>query len=97
MFEFCIENVILDVVKTTVIRVFIHIPKTLILNGHVDVVIQDDGRGFPAAGRNGDELPMSSAPWSIRERVESLGGSLSLHSRAGSGSEIRITLPRPAA
>jgi len=64
-------------------------------NGRVDVVIQDDGRGFPAAGSNGDELPMSAAPWSIRERVESLGGSLSLRSRAGSGSEIRISLPRP--
>jgi signal transduction histidine kinase len=66
-------------------------------NGRVDLVIQDDGRGFPAAGTNGDELPMSSAPWSIRERVESLGGSLSLRSRAGSGSEIRITLPHSAA
>ena len=66
-------------------------------NGSVELVIRDDGRGFPTAGRNGDELPLSSAPWSIRERVQSLGGSLQLTSRAGSGSEIRITLPRPAA
>jgi len=59
------------------------------------VVIRDDGRGFPSASTNGDgELPHSVAPWSIRERVEALGGSLRLLSRAGGGSEIRITLPR---
>jgi signal transduction histidine kinase len=59
-----------------------------------DVVIRDDGRGFPDAVRDEEsDLPVSAAPWSIRERVEALGGSLSLASRAGSGSEIRITLP----
>lgn len=59
------------------------------------VVIKDDGRGFPAAGVNGsDELPRSAAPWSIRERVDALGGTLTLKSRTGRGSELRITLPR---
>ena len=62
---------------------------------HFEVVILDDGRGFPVAGEktNGD-LPVSAAPWSIRERVEALSGTLWLKSRAGGGSEIRITLPR---
>jgi signal transduction histidine kinase len=59
------------------------------------IVIRDDGRGFPSAPFQGnDELPVSTAPWSIRERVQSLGGSLRLRSRAGGGSEIHITLPR---
>ncbi len=59
------------------------------------VTIKDDGRGFPtaAAGGNG-ELPISEAPWSIRERVEALGGTLRLRSEVGGGSEIEITLPR---
>jgi len=64
-------------------------------NGKIEVVIRDDGRGFPAAEESlSDELPLTAAPWSIRERVESLGGKLTLISAAGRGSEIRITLPR---
>jgi signal transduction histidine kinase len=64
-------------------------------NGCYSVVIRDNGRGFPSASRSEqDLLPRSAAPWSIRERVEALGGSLKLRSRIGGGSEIRITLPR---
>jgi signal transduction histidine kinase len=64
-------------------------------NGKIEVVIRDDGRGFPAAEDSASgELPLAAAPWSIRERVESLGGKLSLTSAVGRGSEIRITLPR---
>jgi signal transduction histidine kinase len=67
-------------------------------NGTVEVVIRDDGRGFPAASESGTEdLPANVAPWSIRERVASLGGSLRLKSVVGRGSEIRITLPRAGA
>jgi signal transduction histidine kinase len=59
------------------------------------LVIKDDGRGFPTAANNSnDELPRSAAPWSIRERVDALGGTLTLRSRTGRGSELRITLPR---
>jgi signal transduction histidine kinase len=64
-------------------------------NGTVEVIIRDDGRGFPAAEESGmEDLPLSVAPWSIRERVALLGGSLRLKSVVGRGSEIRITLPR---
>jgi signal transduction histidine kinase len=67
-------------------------------NGTVEVVIRDDGRGFPAASESGaEDLPATVAPWSIRERVASLGGSLRLKSVVGRGSEIRITLPRAGA
>jgi signal transduction histidine kinase len=60
----------------------------------IEVCIRDDGRGFPSAHANGGaRLPNSAVPWSIRERVEALGGDLSLSSRAGSGSEMRIMLP----
>jgi signal transduction histidine kinase len=64
-------------------------------NGEIHVCIRDDGRGFPAAATaEASELPRTAAPWSIRERVEALGGTLKLSSKVGGGSEIRITLPR---
>jgi signal transduction histidine kinase len=64
-------------------------------NGTVEVIIRDDGRGFPAArDAESTELPPSVAPWSIRERVAALRGTLRLTSSVGRGSEIRITLPR---
>lgn len=59
------------------------------------LTIKDNGCGFPAAAAGGNgELPLSEAPWSIRERVEALGGTLKLRSETGGGSEIEITLPR---
>lgn len=71
--------------------------KVVVDGGECYVTIRDDGKGFPAATDNtGTLLPHSAAPWSIRERVESLGGSLTLRSAAGGGSEIRITLPSRA-
>jgi signal transduction histidine kinase len=65
-------------------------------NGEFRVLIRDDGRGFPLAtvAVDAEELPHSAAPWSIRERVEALGGTLRLRSKCGGGSEIRITLPK---
>jgi len=64
-------------------------------NGTVEVVIRDHDRGFPAAAAAAfEEMPVSAAAWSIRERVASLGGTLKLTSAVGRGSEIRITLPR---
>ncbi len=66
-------------------------------NGDIEVCIRDDGRGFPTVeDHGGGRLPSSAAPWSIRERVEALSGTLRVSSRAGSGSEIRITLPSEA-
>ncbi len=64
-------------------------------NGVIELRIRDDGKGFPDAPAFEDGvLPESEAPWSIRERVQALGGSLVVRSRAGEGSEIKITLPR---
>jgi signal transduction histidine kinase len=67
-------------------------------NGDIEVIVRDNGRGFPDAGEGASdepwrELPTRLAPWSIRERVEALGGKLALCSRSGEGSELRVTLP----
>jgi two-component system sensor histidine kinase UhpB len=51
--------------------------------------ITDDGRGFDVNGPPGDGLGLVS----MRERVESVGGALEIHSTPGSGTRIRVTVP----
>jgi signal transduction histidine kinase len=56
--------------------------------------IADDGQGFDlreAAGRakGGRHLGL----WSMRERVEQLGGRLQIESQPGSGTTIEATAP----
>ena len=62
----------------------------------VELAVEDDGRGFPFRGRF--ELPELVAakrgPWSLKERVASLRGSMTLHS-SDTGSRIEIRLPLP--
>jgi signal transduction histidine kinase len=66
-------------------------------DGGIRVLVSDDGRGFAFRGRRDhDDLVSSGAgPVSLRERVVSLGGRLSIDS-ATSGSRVEITLPAPA-
>ena len=50
--------------------------------------IDDDGRGFELGGTHGG-LGLAN----LRERIDSLGGSLDIQSRAGEGTTVRATLP----
>lgn len=60
---------------------------------HIDV--EDDGTGYPFAGAFSlDELELLRlGPRSIERRVRGLAGDLSLCSRPGRGSELKIRLP----
>ena len=68
---------------------------------NLTLVVADDGRGFDQgcapqtlvreSGRGGFGL------FSIRERLEHLGGSLEIHSQPGRGSTVRVTLPLSSA
>ncbi|MEO5714201.1 MAG: sensor histidine kinase [Luteolibacter sp.] len=58
-------------------------------DGWVTLVVKDDGRGFDVAVRVGKGYGLTG----MRERVEVLGGSLSIDSRAGEGTEVSVTLP----
>lgn len=62
--------------------------------GVVDLSISDDGRGFPFLGRKDlAQLERAGmAPRSLKERVLSLGGSLTLES-SRSGARVEVTLP----
>jgi len=54
-------------------------------NGRVALVIEDDGRGFdPDSPRDGFGLQ------GMRERVDLLGGSLQVESRAGAGTTLAV-------
>jgi signal transduction histidine kinase len=55
----------------------------------VELTVTDNGRGFnlPAANESGGMGLMS-----MRERAESLGGTVQVTSTPGSGTEIKITL-----
>jgi signal transduction histidine kinase len=61
----------------------------------VELSVDDDGSGFPFSGTfNLDELDLLRlGPASIRRRVRSLGGELSIESRPGHGSGIKIRIP----
>ena len=61
----------------------------------VDLSVDDDGAGFPFSGTfNLDELDLLRlGPASIRRRVRSLGGELSIESRPGHGSGIKVRIP----
>ncbi len=64
-------------------------------DGRIEILIDDDGRGFPFSGDYTlDELELLRVgPASIKRRVRSLNGELSLASRPGSGSRLEIRLP----
>lgn len=60
------------------------------------VVIADDGRGFdftPGSQRNGQARPLGLT--SMRERVETLGGTFHVNSQPGSGTQVTATIPMP--
>ncbi len=63
--------------------------------GALEIIVRDDGAGFPFAGSYRlDELEaLRAGPESIKRRVRGFEGDLTLTSRPGSGSQLRIRLP----
>lgn len=57
-----------------------------------NIMISDDGRGFPLEGRSRDN-PISKQPWSIYERTRALSGTLTVESSPGKGSTLYIRIP----
>jgi|HubBroStandDraft_6_1064221.scaffolds.fasta_scaffold75949_2 signal transduction histidine kinase len=65
-------------------------------NGAWHVLIEDDGRGFPFAGRvSQTELDtMGKGPLVIKERVRLIEGELTIESSPGQGSRLEIMVPQ---
>jgi len=62
-------------------------------SGILKVVIADDGQGFlPGSQRNGKARPLGLT--SMRERITSLGGTFSVQSESGEGTQVSATIPR---
>jgi two-component sensor histidine kinase len=61
----------------------------------IRIVIRDDGKGFPFRGKYDLEQlsQMRRGPLTLKERIASLGGNLTIESRA-SGATLDIRLPR---
>jgi signal transduction histidine kinase len=58
-------------------------------DGWVTLVVKDDGRGFDVAERVGKGYGLTG----MHERVDALGGSLSIDSRPDEDTEVSVTLP----
>jgi signal transduction histidine kinase len=65
-------------------------------NGSWKLVIDDDGKGFPFAGRfTLAELDdFRRGPTVIKERVRAVGGDMLIESNPGHGSKLEITVPQ---
>jgi signal transduction histidine kinase len=63
---------------------------------HVYLVVRDNGQGYRGNGQPPDAdgfLPRGAEPWSIRERVEALGGELRVWTQPGQGTEVSLWVP----
>ena len=57
--------------------------------GWVTFIVKDNGQGFDVAARVGKGFGLGG----MNERVAALGGSLSIDSQPGRGTEVSATLP----
>jgi signal transduction histidine kinase len=65
-------------------------------NGQWTLLIEDDGRGFPFAGRltQAELDAQGKGPLVIKERVRVIAGELAIESNPGQGSRLEITVPQ---
>jgi signal transduction histidine kinase len=61
-----------------------------------NLVVEDDGKGFPFAGRyNEEEMEQAGkGPMIIKERVGLIAGELTVESNPGQGTRLEVTVPR---
>jgi signal transduction histidine kinase len=96
-----VKSQILKVAREALHNVYKHAHATHVLfsmerkNGDLHLSVDDNGQGYDFSGRFGlDELEvLEMGPRSIKQRVRSLGGSLTLESNPGHGSNLHIVVP----
>ena len=62
-------------------------------NDYIRVIIEDDGIGFDTSILELREHPVGFGLFSIRERIEYLGGNLLIESESGKGTKIIMSVP----
>jgi signal transduction histidine kinase len=60
--------------------------------GSIDLTVRDDGRGFTPGSQLGPDQGHFGLS-GMRERIERLGGTLSIDSQPGSGTTVRAVVP----
>ena len=92
---------LLQVIREALTNIHKHAHATHVLfsveqkNNQLYVSVHDNGRGFRFGGRYSlEELDqMRLGPQSIKQRVRTLGGDLSIESNPGQGSNLRVSVP----
>ena len=64
-------------------------------DGIAQLVISDDGCGFPEVPGGMSEGAVNTWPWSIHERIKALGGSLKVDSSVARGARLLLEIPVP--
>jgi two-component system sensor histidine kinase DegS len=64
-------------------------------DGMAQLVISDDGCGFPEGFGGMTQGASNAWPWSIHERVRALGGSLKVESSVTRGARLLLEIPVP--
>lgn len=96
-----VKGQILKVAREALHNIYKHAHATHVLfsmerkNGDLHLSIDDNGQGYDFSGRFGlDELEvLEMGPRSIKQRVRTMGGSLTLESNPGHGSNLHIVVP----
>lgn len=63
------------------------------LDNNLDIVVEDNGVGFSSDAHQAHEFPRFGLS-TMRERAESVGGSLYIASEPGTGTRVRLSIPR---
>lgn len=58
-----------------------------VADGHLEIVVHDDGIGFPSTATAGHGLT------NLRDRIETLDGTMHIEGRAGAGTRLRAQIP----
>jgi signal transduction histidine kinase len=96
-----VKSQVLKIAREALHNVYKHSQATHVLfsmerkNGDLHLSVDDNGRGYDFSGKFGlDELDaLHLGPRSVKQRVRSLGGSLSVESNPGHGSNLHVVLP----
>ena len=60
-----------------------------IADAHLEIVLEDNGRGFDAAPDNA----LADGLWNMRQRMQEIGGKCEINSHVGRGTQITIQTP----